>query len=177
MTQKINDAIRNQFGKRTLQAVIADDRLQIMQLLRQSANEGAQNLGIEIIDVRIKSIDLLKQVLASVFLRMSTKREQVATEYRSLGQAQSETIRATADAQAQKVIADAERISALTRANGDAKAADIYLQAYNQDPNFYALYRSLEAYRQVFTNKDNIMVLKPDSEFFKYFNQSQVEQK
>ena len=169
LRQKINDGIRNEFGKRTLQDVISDDRLKIMQSLRDSANQGASSLGIQVIDVGIKSIDLLKQVLDSVYQRMSTKREQVATEYRAEGQAQSEKIQSAADAEAEKTIAEAKRESALTRSSGDGEAAAIYLQAYNQDPGFYSLYRSLEAYREVFTNKNTVMVLKTNSEFLRYF--------
>lgn len=171
MTQKINDSLRAQFGKKELQEVVSDDRVTIMSNLQQSANEGAQGLGIEIADVRIKSIDLLKEVQESVFKRMSTKREQVATEYRSEGKATAEEVRSRADADAAKLLADASQQAQKVRAQGDALAAKIFSAAYSKDPVFYAFYRSLEAYRQVFSNSNNIMVLNPNSEFFKYFHQ------
>lgn len=170
LTQKINDSIRSEFGRKTLQDVISDDRLKIMASLQQSANKNAKELGIQLIDVRIKSIDLLQQVLESVYQRMSTKREQVATEYRADGEAQAEKIRSTADAQAQKMIAEARRQAAIKRGEGDREAANIYIQAYSQDPEFYSFYRSLQAYRHAFSNRNTILLLKPDSDFFKYFN-------
>lgn len=171
LTQKINDALRAEFGKRTLQEVVADQRSDIMAYLRESANTVAQGLGLEITDVRIKSIDLMPDVQDSVFKSMSTKREQDATTYRSGGIADAERIRAEADTTAVKLIADANRQSAEVRAKGDEEAAHIYTAAYKKDPEFYALLRSLQAYREVFNDNRTIMVLKPDNPFFKYFNQ------
>lgn len=172
LTQKINDALRAEFGKRNLQEVVADQRSDIMGFLRKSANAVAQGLGLEIVDVRIKSIDLMPDVQDSVFKSMSTKREQDATAYRSSGVAQAEQIRAEADTTAIKMIADANRQSAELRAKGDEEAANIYTAAYQKDPEFYALFRSLQSYREVFGNNRAIMVLKPDNQYFKYFNQA-----
>ncbi len=172
LTQKINDSLRAEFGKRDLQEVVADARSDIMVSLKNSANLGAQGLGLSITDVRIKSIDLLPEVLDSVFKRMSTKREQVATSYRSDGLAQAERIRSEADAQAIKMLANANRQAAQQRAAGDTEASSIYTEAYSKDPEFYALYRSLEAYRQVFSNNHTVMVLNPDNQFFKYFSKA-----
>ena len=136
LTQKINDALRAEFGKRNLQEVVADQRSDIMGFLRDSANFVAQGLGLEIVGVQIKSIDLMPEVQDSVFKSMSTKREQDATTYRSSGFAESERIRAEADATAIKMIADANKMSAEIRAKGDEKAANIYTTAYQKDPEF-----------------------------------------
>lgn len=176
LTQKINDALRAEFGKRNLQEVVADQRSDIMGFLRDSANLVAKGLGLDIVDVRIKSIDLMPDVQDSVFKSMSTKREQDATSYRSAGVAQAERIRAEADATAVKMIADANRAAAQMRASGDEEAADIYTAAYKKDPEFYALFRSLQSYRDVFEGNRTIMVLKPDTQFFKYFNQANANQ-
>lgn len=176
LTQKINDSLRAQFGKRNLQEVVADQRSDIMGFLRDSANQVAHGLGLEIVDVRIKSIDLMPDVQDSVFKSMSTKREQDATSYRSSGVAEAERIRAEADTTAVKMIADANRISAELRAKGDEEAANIYTAAYQKDPEFYALFRSLQSYREVFSDNRGIMVLKPDSQYFKYFNQTNSNQ-
>ncbi len=170
LTQKINDALRAEFGKRDLQEVVADQRSDVMGYLRDSANLVAHGLGLDIVDVRIKSIDLMPDVQDSVFKSMSTKREQDATSYRSTGSAEAERIRAEADASAIKMIADASRNAALVRAKGDEEAANIYAAAYRKDPEFYSLLRSLQAYREVFDNNHTIMVIKPDNQFFKYFN-------
>ncbi len=177
LTQKINDSLRAQFGKRNLQEVVADQRSDIMAFLRSSANLVAQGLGLEIVDVRIKSIDLMPDVQDSVFKSMSTKREQDATSYRSSGVAESERIRAEADATATKMIADANRQASEVRAKGDEDAAHIYTTAYQKDPEFYKLYRSLQSYREVFSENHGVMVLKPDSQYFKYFNQAGVSAK
>lgn len=176
LTQKINDSLRAQFGKRNLQEVVADQRSDIMAFLRDSANLVAQGLGLEIVDVRIKSIDLMPDVQDSVFKSMSTKREQDATSYRSSGVAEAERIRAEADATAIKLIADANRNAAEFRAKGDEEAAHIYTAAYQKDPEFYKLYRSLQSYREVFSENRGIMVLKPDSQYFKYFNEANSTQ-
>lgn len=172
LTQKINDALRAEFGKRDLQEVVADQRSDIMGFLRETANSVAQGLGLDIVDVRIKSIDLMPDVQDSVFKSMSTKREQDATSYRSGGMADAERIRAEADATAIKMIADGNRASAEMRAKGDEEAANIYTAAYQKDPEFYALFRSLQSYREVFNNNRTIMVLKLDNQYFKYFNQT-----
>lgn len=170
LKQKINDALRAAFGERTLAEVVSGQRLDIMNLLKQKANQSAEGLGIQVVDVRIKGIDLPQQVQDSVYKRMSTQREQVATKYRYEGRAAATEIRAAADAGAQIMVAQAKTQAQEIRAAGDAEAAGIYLKAYNQNPQFYTLYRSLEAYRQVFKNKNTVMILKPTSEFFKYFN-------
>lgn len=170
LQQQVNDALRTAFGQRTLTDMVSGERINVIALLTQAANKTAQSLGIQVIDVRIKSIDLPKEVSERVFNRMRTKREQVATQLRSGGKAQAEAIQAKADALAAVAIASAKEQAAQLRAQGLQKAAGIYATAYSQNPEFYSFYRSLEAYRDTFNTKDDILVLKPDSQFFKYFN-------
>lgn len=170
LKQKINDALRAAFGRRTIKEVVSGDRLNIMNLLKGKANQSAKGLGIKVIDVRIRGIDLPKEVRESVFKRMSTQREQVATKHRAQGRAKAESVRASADATVAVEIATAKQQAQNTRARGDREAAEIYNHAYKGDAKFYALYRSLQAYRKVFYDHDTIMVLSPDSEFFKYFH-------
>ena len=169
MKQKINDALRAAFGKRDIKDVISNDRIDIMNILREKARQSAESLGIQVVDVRIKGIELPQQVRESVFERMRTEREQVATFHRSQGKASAETLRASADAGVAIEIATAKTQAAETRAAGDAKAAVIYASAYDKDAKFYAFYRSLLAYKNVFSNHGTVMVLKPQGRFFKYF--------
>lgn len=172
LMQKINDALRAAFGQRAIKEVISGERMNIMELLKEKANQSAASLGIKVIDVRIQGIDLPKEVRESVFQRMRTEREQVATKHRSQGKAQAEAIRASADANAAIAIARAKTEAQEIRAEGDSKAAAIYIKAYDKNSGFYAFYRSLQAYNQVFKNKSTVMVIKPTGQFFKYFNQS-----
>lgn len=169
LQEKINDALRAAFGQRTVSDVVTEERGNIMSWLKHQADAGAKNLGIKVIDVRIKRIDLPQEVSMSVYERMRTEREQVATQHRSDGKAAAEAIRAEADANATVLLATARREAARIRAEGLAKAAAAYAKAYQQDSSFYSFYRSLEAYRESFTNKKDVLVLKPDSDFFKYF--------
>lgn len=171
LKQKINDALRAAIGNRTIKEVISGQRLDIMSLLKDKANESAKPLGITVTDVRIQAIDLPKEVRESVYQRMRSEREQVATKHRAQGRAKAEAIRANADASVTIRVAKAKTKGQQTRSLGDAQAAKIYNEAYNKDAQFYAFYRSLEAYRQVFKNKGTVMVLKPTSQFFKYFNE------
>ena len=172
LKQKINDALRAAFGKRDIKDVVSGERLDIMSLLKEKANESAKGLGITVLDVRIKGIDLPQEVRESVFQRMRTEREQVATKHRSQGEAAAEAIRANADALLAVSVAKGKTDAQRIRAKGDTKAADIYIHAYASNPSFYAFYRSLQAYGRVFRNKGTIMVIKPNGQFFKYFNKS-----
>ncbi len=172
LEQQLNDALRAEFGRRTINEVVSDDRASIMQALNQKANEGAQKLGIDVVDVRIKGIDLPPEVSGSVFARMRAEREKVATELRAKGHAEGEAIRAKADEQATVIVATARKEANDIRAEGDGRAAKIYADAYTQDEAFYSLYRSLEAYRKTFSNPKDIIVVTPQSQFFDYFNQS-----
>jgi membrane protease subunit HflC len=184
----IADGLRREFGKRTIQEVVSSERSKIMDIIRQEANEatatvhsdtetkrgGARQFGVEIIDVRIKRIELPKEVSSSVYSRMDAERERVAKELRSRGEAEAVRTRAIADRESVELVAAAERDAEKIRGEGDAQAASIYAQAYNQHPEFYGLYRSLSAYRKVFTQKRDLLLLEPDSEFFSYFNQMQL---
>lgn len=175
LQQKTNNALRAAFGERSIKEVVSDDRLNVMSLLKQKANRSASSLGIEVVDVRIKGIDLPKAVRESVFQQMRIKRKKVATRHRSQGKAQAEAIRATADAEVAVSLAKAQAEAQKIRADGDAKSARIYIDAYRKNASFYAFYRSLMAYNHVFKNKSTVMVIKPNGQFFKYFNQSAVK--
>ena len=169
LQQQINDALRAAFGKRSITEVVSGERINIMALLREAANRSAKNLGIEVIDVRIKRIDLPKEVSDSVFARMRAQREQVATQHRANGRAKAEAIRANADATATVMVATARASAAKVRALGINVAAHIYAQAYQKDPEFYAFYRSLQAYKHTFNQPKDLVILRPDSQFFNYF--------
>lgn len=169
LDQIIKDGLRSEFSKRTLQDAVSGDRGQIMQVLTAAASEEAERLGIEVLDVRIKRIDLPAEVSSSVFQRMRAERERVARDFRSRGAEAAERIQANADRQSTVILAEAFRDAESTRGEGDAKAAETYANAYQQDRGFYSFYRSLRAYRNSLGNGDNVMVLEPDSEFFQYF--------
>ncbi len=177
LQQKINDDLRVEFGSRTLDAIITDERNAITQSLQTQTSLSAKDLGINVIDVRIKGIDLPTDISNSVYENMKTKRESVATQYRSNGQAEAQAIRANADATVTITIAKANEQAANIRGQADATAAKIYADAYNKDPAFYAFYRSLSVFQNSFTNKNDILILKPDDSFFKYFNTSDTTNK
>ena len=167
----VKDALRFEFNARTLQELIAGGRKDITERVRkQTDNAARKSLGIAVVDVRIKRIDLPDEVSESVYKRMRAERSQLANELRYTGQQAAETIKADADRQAQVVKAEAERDAAKVNGDVDAQAAAIYAQAYGQDPEFFAFYRSLAAYRTSFKDGKGVLVLKPDSEFLKYFN-------
>lgn len=170
LSERINTSLRDEFGKRTIVEVVSGERAEIMALLTKDADEKANELGVEIIDVRIKRIDLPSEVSGSVYERMRAERERVARDLRAKGDEAAERITAEADRQRTVILANAFRDAEKLRGEGDAKAAAIYAKAYETNGEFYAFYRSLSAYRSVFTNSGNMMVIKPDSEFFKYFN-------
>jgi len=172
LDQFLKDGLRNEFGKRTLTEVVSGDRNQVMQILSTLVNEKAQQIGVEVVDVRIKRIDLPAEVSDSVFARMRAERERVARDFRSRGQEAAERIKADSDRQRTVLLAEAYRDAETARGEGDARAAEIYANAYNKDTDFYQFYRSLNAYRNSFDSSDDILVLQPkDSAFFKYFNQ------
>ncbi|PLY12263.1 MAG: protease modulator HflC [Sedimenticola sp.] len=175
LSERINTSLRNEFGKRTIQEVVSGERTEIMQLLSKDADEKASELGVEILDVRVKRIDLPPEVSDSVYDRMRAERERVARDLRAQGAEAAERISADADRQSTVILADAFKESEELRGQGDAKAAEIYAQAYNQNREFYAFYRSLNAYKKVFAQGGDMMVLEPDSEFFQYFRGQQGE--
>lgn len=169
LLQTINEGLRAEFGRRTVHDVVSGERDKIMELMRKKANEDARKIGIEVLDVRLKRVDLPEGVTESVYQRMVAERTRVANELRSTGAAESEKLRAEADKQRAVIIADAYREAQKLKGAGDAKAAAIYAKAYEQNPEFYAFYRSLEAYRSGFKGKGDVLVLDPNSDFFKYF--------
>lgn len=171
LKQKVNNGLRAEFGMRDIQEVVSGERVDIMKSLKEQADESAKSLGIEIVDVRIKGIDLPSEVSSAVFDRMRAERERVATEHRAKGKSEAEAIRAKADANVTVIKAKAESDAKRVRSEGDAQAAKIYADSYQKNPEFFIFLRSLQAYEAVFKDKNDIMVLKPDSQFFNYFNQ------
>ncbi len=173
LAQVIKNGLRDEFGKRTIQEAISGERAQIMNVITAQIEEQATQFGIEVVDVRIKRIELPPEVSGSVYQRMRAERDRVAKELRSRGAEAAERIRADADRQRTVILAEAYRDSERLRGEGDGKAADIYAKAFNKDAKFYALYRSLTAYKNVFSAPSDVLVLDPKSEFFKYFNSAQ----
>lgn len=165
----INKGLRDEFGKRTIQEVVAGDRTEIMKLMTEEAAKKAETLGIEVVDVRIKQIELPPEVSNSVYNRMRTGRELVARDLRSKGEEASERIRADADRQSSVTLAEAYRDSEITRGTGDAHATEIYAKSFGRDREFYKFYRSLNAYTGNFSSNSDVILLEPDSEYFKYF--------
>ncbi len=173
LSQRLESGLRDEFGKRTLHEVVSGERDALMADITASLNKLAmKELGIEVVDVRVKTIDLPKEVNRSVFERMSTEREREAREHRAKGKELAEGIRADADRQRRVLLAEAYRGSEEARGDGDALAAAIYAKAYGMDQEFYAFYRSLRAYRESFASKSDVLVLDPSSEFFRYLQNS-----
>ncbi len=173
LSQILRDGLRSEIAKRTLQEVISGDRAQIMQILSENANRQVSDLGISVVDVRLQQVDLPAEVSDSVYRRMEAERARVAQDFRSRGAEAAERIRADADRQRTVILAEAYRDAETVRGEGDAKAADIYARAYSKDPDFYAFYRSLNAYQGSFRDKGDVLLLQPDSEFFRYFNKAE----
>jgi len=167
----VSDRIRNQIASRTLAEVVSEQRVSTMKAVADAANSAAVEFGIEVVDVRIKSIELPDDVRESVFRRMAADRQKAANLYRFEGREAAERIRSDADRQVQIIIAEAERDGQRMRGGGDAIATNTYAEAYSQDEEFYSFYRSLEAYRSAFGSNRDTLVLDPGSEFFDYFGQ------
>jgi len=172
LLQTINDGMRAEFGNRTVHEVVSGERDKIMNLMREKANEDAKTIGVEVLDVRLKRVDLPQEVSVDVYRRMEAERKRVANELRSTGAADSEKIRADADRQREVIIAQAYREAQRIKGEGDGKATAIYSRAYEANAEFYAFYRSLEAYKASFRSRNDVLVLEPNSEFFKYFRSS-----
>ena len=172
LANRVNNGLRNQFGTRTLHEVVSGERDLLMQNITAELNDSVlDSLGIEVVDVRVKRIDLPQEVSSQVFRRMTAERDKEANELRSTGKERAEKIRASADRERTIEVANAYRDSEKLRGEGDAKAAAIYSEAYQQDPEFYSFMRSLNAYKSAFSNKGDIMLVDPGSDFFKYLNQ------
>ncbi|MBF6623813.1 MAG: protease modulator HflC [Pseudomonas stutzeri] len=169
LARRLEAALRDQFGKRTLHESVSGQRDELMGMVTNSLNRAAQQeLGIEVVDVRVKGIDLPREVNRSVFERMSSEREREAREHRAKGKELAEGIRADADRQRRVLLAEAFREAEELRGDGDAQAAAIYAAAYGQDAEFYSFHRSLQAYRDSFSSKEDVLVLDPKSDFFRY---------
>jgi membrane protease subunit HflC len=172
LAQTVNDGMRAEFGKRTVHDVVSGQRDEVMEALRKSADIDSKRFGVEVMDVRIKRVDLPGEVSESVYRRMEAERKRVANELRSTGSAEAEKIRADADKQREVIIAEAYRDAQRTKGEGDGRASAIYSEAFGKNPEFYAFYRSMEAYKQSFSSKNDVMVLQPNSEFFRYMKSS-----
>jgi membrane protease subunit HflC len=176
LANRVNTGLRNQFGTRTLHEVVSGERDLLMKNITDDLNRTVlDSLGIEVIDVRVKRIDLPQEVSGPVFRRMTAEREKEARELRSTGKEKAEKIRAAADRERTIELANAYRDAEELRGEGDAEAAKIYAAAYQENPEFYSFVRSLNAYKQSFSNKGDIMLLEPDSDFFKYLKQQDVD--
>lgn len=174
LQQTINDSLRAEFGNRTVHEVVSGERDEITASLRLKADQDARKIGVQVLDVRIKHVDLPQEVSDSVYRRMEAERKRVANELRSTGSAEAEKIRADADRQRDVIIAEAYRDAQRIKGEGDAKASTIYASAYSKNPEFYAFYRSMDAYRKSFKNKSDVLVLEPNSAFFKYMKSPQA---
>jgi len=168
--QVIKRGLKDEFGKRTIQEVISGERAKIMEILTVSTDEVAEDFGIDIIDVRVKRIDLPPDISSSVYRRMGAERQRIARELRSQGHEEAKRIRARAERERTVILAEAERDAQTLRGEGDGTATNTYAQAFGQDLEFFTLYRSLNAYKATFTDRSDILLLQPDSQFFRYFN-------
>ena len=176
LKERINDGLRGEIGKRTLYEVISGERDELMQVLRSNLNKVASDeLGVTVIDVRVKRIDLPSDVSQSVYNRMNTERDIEAREHRAKGQELALGIRADAEKQREVILAEAYSEAEKTRGEGDALAASIYASAFQKDEKFYEFYRSMTAYRNTFSNKGDVLLIQPDSDFFKYMNSNSLK--
>jgi len=169
ISQTVNDALRAEFAKRTVHDVVSGEREKIMTTVADKVDKDVKGIGVEIVDVRLKRVDLVPEISSDVYRRMESERKRVANELRATGQAEGEKIKADADRQRQVIVAEAYRDAQRVKGDGDAQASRIYAEAFQRNPEFYSFYRSLEAYRTGMRNKSDVMVLDPSSEFFKYF--------
>ncbi len=172
LAQRVNDSLREEFGKRAVQEVISGDRAEIMELVRRAVDEEANEFGVEVVDVRLKRVDLDPEVSERVYSRMEAERARVAKELRAKGAEAAERIRADADRQREIILANAYKEAQEIRGEGDATATSTYASAFGRDSEFYKLYRSLNAYRSSFGDEGDLLILEPNSEFFQYFKQS-----
>ena len=168
LAQSVNNDLRDEFSKRTLSEVISGERNKIMEDLRSKSDVDARSIGIEVMDVRLKRVDLAQEINADVYKRMDSERKRVANELRSTGAGDADKIKADAERQREIILAEAYRDAQKIKGEGDAGAARIYAQAFTKNPEFFSFYRSMEAYRNSFRNKSDVMVLEPSSDFFKY---------
>jgi membrane protease subunit HflC len=169
ISQTVNDALRAEFARRTVHDVVSGERENIMHTVADKVDKDVKGIGVEVVDVRLKRVDLVPEISSDVYRRMESERKRVANELRATGQAEGEKVKAEADRQRQVIVAEAYRDAQRTKGEGDALASRIYAEAYQRNPEFYSFYRSMEAYRQGLRSRSDVMVLDPSSEFFKYF--------
>jgi len=172
LMQTVNSIMREEFGKRSVSDVVSGERDKIMEVLREKADADARKIGVQVLDVRLKRVDYPMEISDSVYRRMDAERKRVANELRATGNAESEKIRADADRQREVILANAYRDAQKIKGDGDAKASAQYAAAFGRNAEFYAFYRSMEAYKQSFKNKSDVMVIDPSSSFFKYLKSS-----
>ena len=175
LLQAVNAGLREEFGRRTVHDVVSGERDLVMNQMRERADRDARTIGVQIIDVRLKRVDLPTEVSDAVYRRMEAERTRVANELRSQGAAEAERIRADADRQREVIVAQAYRDSQGIKGEGDAQATRIYNEAFGSDPDFYAFWRSLDAYRSSFANKNDVMVVDPSSDFFRFLKNPRGE--
>ena len=169
ISQTVNDALRAEFARRTVHDVVSGERDTIMSTVADKVDKDVKGIGVEVVDVRLKRVDLVPEISSDVYRRMESERKRVANELRATGQAEGEKIKAEADRSRQITVAEAYRDAQRVKGEGDAQAARIYAEAFGRNPEFYSFYRSMEAYRQGMRTKGDVMVLDPSSDFFKYF--------
>lgn len=172
LMQTVNSIMREEFGKRSVSDVVSGERDKIMEVLREKADADARKIGVQVMDVRLKRVDYPMEISDSVYRRMDAERKRVANELRATGNAESEKIRADADRQREVILANAYRDAQKIKGEGDARASALYAAAFGRNAEFYAFYRSMEAYKQSFKNKSDVMVIDPSSAFFKYLKSS-----
>jgi membrane protease subunit HflC len=170
LTQLVRSALNEEFTKRTVREIISDQREQVMQGIRKKVADDASDIGVEIVDVRLKRVDLLAEISDSVYRRMEAERKRVANELRSTGAAESDKIRANAERQRDTILSEAYRDAQKIKGSGDARATALYAEAFGRDPQFAQFYQSLEAYRSSFKDKKDVMVVEPSGEFFKFLH-------
>ncbi|QJR81388.1 protease modulator HflC [Alteromonas pelagimontana] len=170
LKQKVNNGLRSEFGNRTINQIVSGERSALMSQAMEQASTSSSELGIEIVDVRVKQINLPTEVSNSIFQRMRAERAGVAREHRSEGKEQAEVLRADIDAKVTVMLADAERNARQVRGEGDAIAAEIYADTYSKSPDFFSFLRSMDAYRASFNNKQDVLVVSPETEFFRFMN-------
>ena len=172
LAQKINNSLKEQIAQRTIGDVVAGDRIEIMDIVQQAVDEEAVSIGVEVIDVRLKRVDLADEIQDNVFNRMRSERQRIANEYRATGNEKAIAIRANADRQKIELVAEAEKKAQVIRGEADALATKIFADAFGQDEDFYDFYRSLNAYKSTFGSAQDLIILDPESDFFKHFNSS-----
>jgi len=170
LEQKINNSLKAQIAKRSIADVVAGDRIEIMNVVQAAIVEEAVSIGVEVVDVRLKRVDLADQIQSNVYERMRSERQRIANEYRAEGNEKAIEIKANADREKVELVAEAEKKAQLTRGDADASATKIYADSFGQDEGFYEFYRSLGAYKNTFNSSGDLIILDPNSDFFKHFN-------